>query len=190
MIGLLAKDKVNLEVTETIHNNGEDYISVKRNKEITTYDHLNNEKPNKLEAYKKSFNYRYAKKKGIDKFDCYCERKIFKGIEKLDKITEDISNKKKLKKIIFKKYMLRIFLTSLFSVFGLLMPLLDRICLEKNGDGSCKSTVLCSISIPDYVIYLYIVFIFISCIIIFSSGIYILGKIIKYDELKLGKRII
>ncbi|VUZ99846.1 Plasmodium exported protein, unknown function [Plasmodium vivax] len=189
---LLAKDDVNLEVTETIHNNGEDYVSLRKNKEITTYDIMNNDKANKLEAYKKSFNYRYAKMKGIKKLDCYCERKIFKGIEKIDKITEGISNKKKLKRIIFKKYMLRIFFLCIFSIFGLLIPLLDNIRSGKTVSGGSRGelSVLKNISIPDSVISLYLVLVLISCIIIFSSSIYTLGKIIKYDELKLGKRII
>ncbi|VUZ93669.1 Plasmodium exported protein, unknown function [Plasmodium vivax] len=189
---LLAKDEVNLEGTETIHNNVEDYISVRKNKEITTYDNMNNDKPNKLEAYKKSFNYRYAKKKGIDKFDCYCERKIFREFEKIDKILEGISNKKKLKRIIFKKYILGIIILCIFSIFGLLIPLLHNIDSDKpvSGGNGNKYTILECLSIPEPAIYSCLVFISISGIIIFFSSIYTIGKIIKYKELKNGKRII
>ncbi|KMZ85855.1 hypothetical protein PVBG_03320 [Plasmodium vivax Brazil I] len=182
---LLAKDKVNLEVTKTIHKNDEDYFSVRKNKKISIYDQLNSDKSNKLEAYKKSFNYRYAKKKGIEKWDCYCERKIFKGIEKIDKLAEGISNKKKLKRIIYKKYKLRIILSCIFSVLGLLITLLSKISTGQDAAaGSAKLTVLEYINIPCSVIYVYLVFNTILGIIIFLSSIYVLTKIIKYDEIK------
>ncbi|KMZ95008.1 hypothetical protein PVMG_05769 [Plasmodium vivax Mauritania I] len=183
---LLAKDKLDLEVTKTIHKNDEDYFSVRNNKQISIYDHLKNDKSNKFEAYKKSLNYRYSKKKGIEKFDCYCERKIFKGIEKIDKLAEGISNKKKLKRIIYKKYMLRIILSSIFSVLGLLITLLSKISSGDATTGGGTSSVLESINIPYSAICVALVFIYISGIIIFLSSIYMLTKIIKYDEIKNG----
>ncbi|KNA02387.1 hypothetical protein PVNG_01541 [Plasmodium vivax North Korean] len=198
----LAKDDVNLKVTETIHNNGEDYISVSKNKETTTYHHLNHDKPNKLEAYKKSFNYRYAKKKGVNKFDCYCERKIFKGIEKIDKIAEDISNKNQLKRLIYKKYGLRFILFFLFTLIGIIIPILNacssgeeiKECNVPGHDvisgSDVKKSYLHIIEENFPLSNIYFTFIIVLGIIIFFSSIYILTKIIKYDELKNGKRII
>ncbi|VUZ98021.1 Plasmodium exported protein, unknown function [Plasmodium vivax] len=195
---LLAKDEIKLKVTETIHNNAEDYISLRKNKEIITYDHLNNDKPNKLEAYKKSFNYRYAKKKGIDKFDCYCERKIFKEIEKIDKIAEGISKKKQMKRLIYKKYGLRFILFFLFSLIGIIIPILNEYrgserfngCKVQEHKSGCKKSLLHLIEDEFPLSNIYFTFIIVLGIIIFFSSIYILTKIIKYDELKKGKRII
>ncbi|SCA83486.1 Protein of unknown function, putative, partial [Plasmodium vivax] len=198
---LLAKDEVNLKVTETINNDGENYILV-RKKEISTYDNSNNDKPNKLEAYMKSFNYRYAKKKGIDKFDCYCERKIFKEIEKIDKITEGISNKKQMKMLMYKKYGLRFMLLFFFPLIGIIIPILN-VCRsdEKINDctieehaaitnKTCYKSFLHLIEDTFPLSYICFTFIIVLGIIIFFSSIYILTKIIKYDELKKGIRII
>ncbi|KMZ98962.1 hypothetical protein PVNG_05674 [Plasmodium vivax North Korean] len=198
---LLAKDELNLKVTEAIHNN-EDYMSVKKNKEINTYDNLNKDKPNKLEAYKKSFNYRYAKKKGIDKFDCYCERKIFKEIEKIDKIAEGISKKKQIKWFIYKKYGLRFILLFLFPLIGIIIPILNEYgggdtvanCTVPGHDdisgGNVKKSLLHIIEDTFPLSNIYFTFIIVLGIITFFASIYILTKIIKYDELKKGIRII
>ncbi|KMZ76686.1 hypothetical protein PVIIG_05726 [Plasmodium vivax India VII] len=194
---LLAKDELNLKVTEAIHNN-EDYMSVKKNKEINTYDNLNKDKPNKLEAYKKSFNYRYAKKKGIDKFDCYCERKIFKEIEKIDKIAEGISKKKQIKWFIYKKYGLRSILLFLFPLIGIIIPILnvysggEKIgnCTVQGHSSRCEKSYLHIIEDKFPLSNIYFTFIIVLGIITFFASIYILTKIIKYDELKKGIRII
>ncbi|KMZ77213.1 hypothetical protein PVIIG_05592 [Plasmodium vivax India VII] len=43
----------------------------------------------------------YPKKKGLKKLDCYCEEKIFNGIEKFDKVTDNMNCSKVIISVIF-----------------------------------------------------------------------------------------
>ncbi|EDL42803.1 variable surface protein Vir10, putative [Plasmodium vivax] len=78
------------------------YKKLKKKKEdSSTYKRLKREGLNDMEIYKKSFQCKYNKKKGLAKLDCYCEKKIFAKIDDICEFARKTKNeKKRFKKIV------------------------------------------------------------------------------------------
>ncbi|VUZ99791.1 Plasmodium exported protein, unknown function [Plasmodium vivax] len=152
-----------------------------------TYAKLKQGRKDNLETYKKILNRNYSKKKGLKKLDCYCEEKIFKGIDKLDKLAQNMDRSKmKISRIIFKKYCISIIFSSLIPIFAITLHILGEIDTGINEDG--KKNVLDYLKkLYPSIVNIYIAFIFASGIMMFFVCIYTLIKIIKYEGIKTGK---
>ncbi|CAI7718314.1 hypothetical protein PVIIG_05751 [Plasmodium vivax India VII] len=64
-------------------------------KDISTYSNFGKKGLDYLDNYNKDYERRYAKKKGIAKWDCYCEKKIFDKINNIYELAEKMQNNKK-----------------------------------------------------------------------------------------------
>ncbi|KMZ83387.1 hypothetical protein PVBG_05934 [Plasmodium vivax Brazil I] len=128
--------------------------------------------------------------------DCCCEQKIFKSINKMHKRIENMNSTEGiLKKLLYNKYGLRILFLFLFPLIGIITQVLNEFssgekfteCTENGHNNKCYYSILYKIEkvVPLSKIYLASLSIYI--IIVFSVGIYILKKIIKYNNLKEGK---
>ncbi|VUZ99554.1 Plasmodium exported protein, unknown function [Plasmodium vivax] len=90
-----------------------------------TYEHLKHDKLNNVDTYLKSYKSRYAKKKGLKRFDCYYEKKFFNSINKIEKMVEHKNiSKKNLKKLLYKKYGIPFIMISLIPLLGLIIPIM------------------------------------------------------------------
>ncbi|GAW84566.1 variable surface protein [Plasmodium gonderi] len=162
-----------------------------------TYEKIKNETLNELDAYMRSYYSRYAKRKGLGKLDCSCEKKIFDIIDKSRK-----SNNKNLKKKIHLKYGFGFVTTCLLPLLGIILPLLDMIYSSTKHILPCPTTGSCTGSdqwkggyksilsvsgIPVEVSYIYIAFFLTLSYIILALIIYIMVKIVKYEKLKAEK---
>ncbi|VUZ99908.1 Plasmodium exported protein, unknown function [Plasmodium vivax] len=155
----------------------------------SSYRDLKKNPSNYLEDYMKNYKYRYSKKKGFNKLDCYYENKIFEKIEKIYKLAGNMNiNKKKIKRDIYKKYGIRIILSSLFLLLGIIMPIFDSIYhpADSKRSNNCHS-FLHESGIPMGVyIFHNILFLIIVYVILFGI-IYTIIKVIKYESLKAGR---
>ncbi|KMZ87589.1 hypothetical protein PVBG_06362 [Plasmodium vivax Brazil I] len=61
----------------------------------STYSQVKGKSLNKLDSYKQGYKHRYSKKKGLSKFECYCEKKVFDKIEYINELSMKLQNKKK-----------------------------------------------------------------------------------------------
>ncbi|KNA02388.1 hypothetical protein PVNG_01542 [Plasmodium vivax North Korean] len=208
---LLAKymPKNDLHKTHVRQN----YVDYGMNKNIkneaekkSTYSQVKGDSLNKLDAYKKGYNHRYSKKKGLAKFECYCEKKVFDKIEYINCLGErKKSGKKSFKKTILNKYTIRFFLFALLPFLGLIIrilfgkgigddnyfnvyfgdceapkdPIRDKSC--KNNFNHISSDASWAILCLNYIISY--AFLAVSIVLI----IYTFIKIIKYEKLKAGK---
>ncbi|KMZ96489.1 hypothetical protein PVNG_05842 [Plasmodium vivax North Korean] len=171
--------------------------NVRENK--NTYEHLKRGSSNHMEAYLKCYNQRYNKKKGLEKLDCFCEKKLFKSLHKMEKIAAQKNKGKNIiKKLIYKKYGLPLILLSFIPLFGLILPIkyFNDLHLEK---GTCKkikqqingtdyegaSHQACDFLSETYV-YLNYFFVFSSIFITILLIIYSIIKVAKYERIKHG----
>ncbi|KMZ91869.1 hypothetical protein PVMG_04428 [Plasmodium vivax Mauritania I] len=97
---LLAKHELKNNLYKT--NVGQNYEDYGMNKNIkngaekkSTYSQVKGDKLNKLDAYKKGYKHRHSKKKGLAKFECYCEKKIFDKIDYIYELSRTMKNAKK-----------------------------------------------------------------------------------------------
>ncbi|SCA83369.1 Plasmodium exported protein, unknown function, partial [Plasmodium vivax] len=179
------------------------HTEIKNKKNISTYGHLNKEGLNKLDAYKKSYKNRYAKKKWLAKLDCYCEKKVFDKLDNLYKMAEILHyDKKSLTKKLYNKYGIRFIIFAIVPLLGLIIPILFnennliiKVCetgcsnhTERTG-SHYKTHYLSSITSDDWkkFIIFHDVFFAVLCIIIPLLIIYSFIKFIKYESLKVGK---
>ncbi|GAW78858.1 variable surface protein [Plasmodium gonderi] len=130
---------------------------------------------NHLDAYMQTYEPRYAKKKGIWKFDCSCEKKIFDIMDRINR-PRKIYNETFEKKL-RSNYALSFIITSLFVVIVVIFPLIKHIVdyLTKN---MLQIFMKPELSIIRPVFFILLSFIFLEAII------YITMKIIKYENLK------
>ncbi|KMZ86088.1 hypothetical protein PVBG_05487 [Plasmodium vivax Brazil I] len=78
--------------------------------DIATYGNIKNSRLNDLDAYKKGYNHRYSKKKGLAKLECSYEKKIFDKIDYIYKIGDSCHNNAKLyKRKLLNKYIFPFF---------------------------------------------------------------------------------
>ncbi|KMZ76646.1 hypothetical protein PVIIG_06308 [Plasmodium vivax India VII] len=166
---------------------------------------------NNIDIYMKDYNRRYRKKRGVFKLDCYCEKKVFDEINKLNEFRGKIHNdKNRYKKSFFKKYCIGLILFGFIPVFlgsllyilfggnqrNQLIPMCASTCKKhdpekKTGytDEHIKDSYLSPftnetwkiIETANDAITISIVSIFIIIMI------YIFIKFIKYEAIKAGK---
>ncbi|GAW81246.1 variable surface protein [Plasmodium gonderi] len=172
-----------LNIKHSVHGRNKEMKKVKIH--APTYKKVKKMKMNELNYYMKSYKDRYDKRIGLGKLDCYCENKIFKGIDKISKLANSANmTKSKFKKKIRKKYGLRIGLIYFFYVLALSIGTLDiinrkcslGICKEFYDDGGEFLIPL----LGD--IFVYVIPTILTLIII-----YVMMKIVKYERLKLRK---
>ncbi|KMZ84001.1 hypothetical protein PVBG_06374 [Plasmodium vivax Brazil I] len=150
--------------------------------ETSIFRRLKKNNSNYMYSYRKNFKNTYEKKKGLEKLDCYCEKKIFNNIDKIYKLAGNGNyDKKTFKNIIIKKYGYKIIFFSLFSLLGLIVPIL---VWAKVGviPSTLKNGILENL-IPDVNYAFFIPY----CTIFLLTIFYIFIKVVKYEKLKAGK---
>ncbi|VVA00296.1 Plasmodium exported protein, unknown function [Plasmodium vivax] len=197
---LLAKYGDKNEFQRTIlHNKASDarYNHNLRNEKgnKNTYEHLKNDKLNNVDIYLKSYKSRYAKKKGLKKFDCFYEKKLFSLINKLEKHMEKNNlSKNRIKGVLFTKYGLPFILLSLLPILSYALPYWkittnyeykkpDGYTLNDNN-GSPVDKIPIKITTEDT--SLNCILLYISITFILSLIIYTYIKILKYQRIKAG----
>ncbi|KMZ76921.1 hypothetical protein PVIIG_05807 [Plasmodium vivax India VII] len=209
---LLAKHELKKNLYKT--HERPNYIDYRMNKDIkneaekkSTYSQVMGDKLNELDAYKKDYNRRYGRKKGLSRLECYFEKNVFDNIDYIDGLVEKMQNNKKLlKKTLWYNFGIRFILFSLIPVIWLIVPLVpygyfaaNYNCYDdckkdshKNAGASAvythndtkyhrapiKETTWDAITIVNTVLYCVTAFIVLSIII------YIFIKFIKYQRLK------
>ncbi|KMZ79028.1 hypothetical protein PVIIG_00419 [Plasmodium vivax India VII] len=179
---------------------------IKNDKYISTYSHVKKGKANDLDAYKREYKKRYDKKKGLEKLDCYCEKKIFDKIEYLEDLSYKMKNKKYyfITKILI-RYVLIFILFSLIPFLGFIYPsviyeLYGRVNhvffidgktpgTKLGGAGANKECLVAGIRKTTYQILgnLNIVLSYIALAIVILTIIYTFIKVVKYEKVKAGK---
>ncbi|SCA81901.1 Plasmodium exported protein, unknown function, partial [Plasmodium vivax] len=167
-----------------------------------TYEKLKRGKPNNVEAYLNSFKYRHSKKSGLKKLDCYCEKKLFNSFNKIVSLAEEKKfSKKRIKKVLYKKYGIPFIIICLLPLLVLLFPIVVhysnyvvhkcQVTLESSNQGT-STGVLKSVShercttIPHAYTYLNNLFFVTLAIIIVSFIIYTFIKVNKYQRIRSG----
>ncbi|KMZ85854.1 hypothetical protein PVBG_03319 [Plasmodium vivax Brazil I] len=208
---LLAKHELKSDLYKThVRQNYTDYGMNKNIKngaeKKSTYSQVKGKSLNKLDAYKQGYKHRYSRKKGLAKFECYCEKKVFDKIEYINCLGEGKKGgKKSVTKTILNKYTIRFFLFSLLPFLGLIIHILfgngdaetknyfnvfwgDCNDLTDEEPKTCKNGYLhipekatMAIFCLNYIISYAFLAVFIILII------YTFIKIIKYEKLKAGK---
>ncbi|KMZ96052.1 hypothetical protein PVNG_05941 [Plasmodium vivax North Korean] len=149
--------------------------------ETSIFRRLKKNNSNYMYSYRKNFKNTYEKKKGLEKLDCYCEKKIFNNIDKIYKLAGNGNyDKKTFKNIIIKKYGYKIIFFSLFSLLGLIVPIL---VWAKVGVIPSKLKSTLDNLIPDVNYAFFIPY----CTIFLLTIFYIFIKVVKYEKLKAGK---
>ncbi|SCA83811.1 Protein of unknown function, putative, partial [Plasmodium vivax] len=154
-----------------------------------TYAKLKQGHSDNLETYRKNLRRNLSKKNGLKRLDCYCEEKIFKGIDKLDNLAQNMDRSKtKITRIIFKKYCIRIIFSSLIPLFAITLPILNAIDSDVGvTGGKLKILRYLNDKLISNFVNIYSALIFASGIMMFLVCLYSLIKIIKYEGIKQGK---
>ncbi|SCA82179.1 Plasmodium exported protein, unknown function, partial [Plasmodium vivax] len=189
------------------------YKDIKNDKYTSTYGDLKKGKANELDAYKKKYKYRYGKKKGLAKLDCYFEKKVFDKIENVyDLADKFVDDKKSYKKEIFRRHVKLLITFALLPLLGLVIPVFfnkHNPLTEKWCFSSCRSNHkdnnnayqdletakqahsrkgLTMISIDQdtckIIVTVNSVITYLFIILFLFVIIYILMKVIKYEKLK------
>ncbi|VUZ99459.1 Plasmodium exported protein, unknown function [Plasmodium vivax] len=173
---------------------------------VSTYRNMKNSDSKKLKLYKTSYRHRYAKKKGLSKLDCYCEKKVFDKIDDIGKLAEMLQNNKKLlKKKFYKKFGIGCIILSLVPVLGFIIPLVHYGYFEimEKCFNNCKKGAHKKVDEDDYahdddtypkasidketwriIEIVNAIFLYVTTFIVLSGLIYIFIKFIKYQRLK------
>ncbi|KMZ88920.1 hypothetical protein PVBG_06309 [Plasmodium vivax Brazil I] len=175
----IGLEQINMK--EEIPHNYESNEIEYESEDTSIYRRIKKNSSNHMYSYRKNFKNTYAKKKGLEKLDCYCERKIFMNLDKLHKhFKNENYDKKTCKNVILRKYGYKIILSSLFSLLGLIIPILVwanvDVLPHKKGDEIKKL-------IPDLNYAFFIPY----CSIFILTILYIFFKVVKYEKLKAGK---
>ncbi|KMZ93712.1 variable surface protein Vir35 [Plasmodium vivax Mauritania I] len=184
---ILAKDEMERKIVLGV-SRGNASNSVGNNKlqnekkDTSINENLKESQFNSLSAYRQNSKRRYHKLKGLKKKDCYYEQKIFNEIDKVRKLAKNMKNdEKKFKKIICKKYCYPIIYGCLFSLIGVIVPILAEAQVPSSFEGNAKDILPYLIPALNGIIFIPFCIISILCII------YILMKIVKYERLNEGK---
>ncbi|SCA83752.1 Protein of unknown function, putative, partial [Plasmodium vivax] len=157
--------------------NNKKYKTKKENRSV--YKKLKQMGLNDFEIYKKAFECKYTKKKGLGKLDCYCEKKIFDKLEGICLLAKNMKDDKKYFKNVCKRYGLPFALSFIFVFTVGIITVLDGCGVECLISATKKADPL------FYVVYSILLYILpISIFLVLS---YIMIKVIKYDRLVEGK---
>ncbi|SCA83387.1 Protein of unknown function, putative, partial [Plasmodium vivax] len=206
---LLAKHETqqNLKYQRLRDNLSDDVYNMNlknRMNNTSTYNQLNKKILNALDSYKKGYNNRYYKKKGLAKLDCYYERKIFNKIDEIYELSRSMQNdKKNFKKKIYKKFGYCLIFFAISPIFGVIFPILfseygpfynwcTSDCTKnsgehKHGDEGTFYKTPYSNAEWDAFFYINRLFFFTLLIIVLTVIIYTLVKVVNYEKLKAGK---
>ncbi|KMZ79360.1 hypothetical protein PVIIG_05991 [Plasmodium vivax India VII] len=179
-------------------------IKKKKNGEDTSaYVHVPRGISNKLDTYKKEYKDRYGKRKGLGKLDCYYENKIFKKIDSICELTNQMNNKNKSsKKNILGKYVICFILFALLPFLGLILPILlvgeqnapsilpltTAVC-QKSGTGDTCDKNLIHVSEDTFnaILNLNWIISYSLLIVVVFTIVYTFIKVIKYEKFKANK---
>ncbi|CAG9472688.1 unnamed protein product [Plasmodium vivax] len=158
----------------------EKYKKLKTKKEdSSTYKRLKREGLNDMEIYKKSFQCKYNKKKGLAKLDGYCEKKIFDKLDNICGLAKKMNDEKKCYKKVLKKHGLPFVVSGLFVLIAGIITTLEYF------------KVKCGYIIKDVgkeeIKFVGDILFYVLPVIILLVLLYIFIKIIKYDRLVDGK---
>ncbi|VUZ99738.1 Plasmodium exported protein, unknown function [Plasmodium vivax] len=197
------KELVNVNFKYKAQNNVENYAIMNKRDNNNTHKKIKREEPNNVKVYLKCYKERYAKKNGLKKLDCYCEKKLFNSIEKVMKIAEEKNfNMKRIKRIVYKKYGLPLILLSLLPLFGLILPIMfyknlhldetEATCEQLFTVDSKKQTKFwgynhdnCELLPPECILFNYFFFTTLVLLILLFL-IYMYIKMSKYKRIKAG----
>ncbi|KMZ90586.1 hypothetical protein PVMG_05733 [Plasmodium vivax Mauritania I] len=156
----------------------------------------------------KNYNRRYSQKKGLSKLDCYYEKKIFDKFQNICELAKKANyDKKRCKKLFFKKYGIGLILFILLPLLGFIFPILfwseeDKPALinfcteEKHAQSSSRRThdhtcncypLLISEKALLVIDRFNTVFFAIIAIINAAIIIHVLIKVLKYERLNSKK---
>ncbi|SCA83362.1 Protein of unknown function, putative, partial [Plasmodium vivax] len=180
---LLAKNGIPKELEHASFSNAfsyDKYKKLKKKKEdSSTYKRLKRDGVNELDIYKKSFQCKYNKKKGLAKLDCYYEKKIFDKLEGICLLAKNMKDDKKCFKKVCKKYGIPLGLSVIILVtLGIIIfsDIFSNNCLLGPTNDKQDSIHLgCCILLIILAIIAFLVFAYIAI------------KIEKYDRLVEGK---
>ncbi|KNA01676.1 hypothetical protein PVNG_06320 [Plasmodium vivax North Korean] len=131
-----------------------------------------------MEIYKKSFQCKYNKKKGLGKLDGYCEKKLFDKLDNICELAKKMNDEKKRYKKVFKKYGLPFVLSGLFVLIAGIIVALENY----NVNCSYKFD-----SFEEGIKIIGSILFYVLPVIIFLVLFYIAIKFIKYERLIDGK---
>ncbi|VUZ99546.1 Plasmodium exported protein, unknown function [Plasmodium vivax] len=208
---LLSKHELHRELGYSRTNTKLSRDSISKNRknienDISICSQLHKKGLNNLDTYMKNYKRRYAKKKGLSKLDCYCEKKVFDRINYIYTLSDKMrSDKNGFKKKILKKYGIGFIILTLIPALGLIFYILFgyneelggaiKLCNDSGhytGDNhtneGCTAlnakrwkTTVENIEISN------VIFSFTTITVVLLFFIYILTKVIKYEKLKAGK---
>ncbi|KMZ82398.1 hypothetical protein PVIIG_05569 [Plasmodium vivax India VII] len=212
-IRLLSKDEYQRKLVHARMNERlSDHSAYKRKiygeEPISMYSQIKGKVSNNFDSYIKDYKRRYKGKKGLSKLDCYFEKKVFDKLLYLEEIIHKIHNdKKRFKKLIFRKYGIGLILFALTPLLGIIIPVVfyEMFYKQKKIPYECYDNVNKKINMPgnpfhDFTVtgdisldtYESISYsnLFLSSTLVITVIIvffYIIKKVIKYNKLKEGK---
>ncbi|KMZ89631.1 hypothetical protein PVMG_06134 [Plasmodium vivax Mauritania I] len=161
-----------------------------------TYEQLKNSTSDNVESYLNLYNKRYSKKKGLKKFDCYYEKKLYKSLNKLEKLAKKRdTSKSRIISIICRKYGLPLILLCLIPLLTLAMPKIltwrkykkrTRVTITFSDNKTMNNQILLRGIRPNIDSSLQYCFLLISFVMVMSVIIYTYIKILKYKRVKAG----
>ncbi|VUZ93665.1 Plasmodium exported protein, unknown function [Plasmodium vivax] len=170
-----------------------------------TYEHLKRRRPDNVDNYLNSFKYMHSKKGFIKKFDSYYEKKLFKSLDKIAKLADEKDfTRKKIKKLLYKKYGLPFIIICLLPLLVFILPSIltngDHINSQCKIDYKLETITGCSHKkrtfigfkhddchrIPYPFIYLNYLFFCLLTLLIVSFIIYTYIKVMKFHRIKSG----
>ncbi|SCA83680.1 Plasmodium exported protein, unknown function, partial [Plasmodium vivax] len=159
--------------------------NIKNEEHVTsTYAHLKKRRPINMLSYKKDYQRRYYKKKGLAKLDCYCENKLFRRIDELYKLADSMKNDKRpFRKALIKKYRVHICFTMFFYILGALICISD--CIIKNHGKGINGAIYKQIK--HFIQTIGDIFVYVFPTILLLLTIYISIKYLQYESIKAGR---
>ncbi|SCA82068.1 Protein of unknown function, putative, partial [Plasmodium vivax] len=180
---LAIKNGIPKEIEYPSYGNAFSYDKYKKLKikkeDSSLYKRLKREGLNDMRIYKKSFQCKYNKKKGLAKLDCYCEKKIFDKLEGICLLAKNMKDDKKCFKKVSKRYGIP---------FGLSVIFVFTVGIFCIYEAFCNKCLFCDTNRSKNLIHIQCnMLLCIIPAIVFLVLSYIMIKVIKYDRLVEGK---
>ncbi|SCA81704.1 Plasmodium exported protein, unknown function, partial [Plasmodium vivax] len=187
-------DLISSRFQHNTHGNRHNEKLLKGRYHNNTYERLKTGKPNNIESYLNSFKYRYSKKSGLKKLDCYYEKKIFNSINKIEKMVEQNNvGSYRITRSLFKKFGPSLFIINLLPLLVFVIPALEirkkynlkilGLELHKRGEAVKNKYALFAKYTDSTIRWVFLcIFIF----IMLSFIIYMYIKILKYKRIRSG----